>query len=315
MAAHRWDTAPAEGFPSRLAARRLERLGGPGGSREGGRQEEFAYADGGEPLGRQPPTDVPAEAAAAGYPRRWRFPLRAGVLAACLLLAAAAAIPLLRERPAHETVSVEVEATQGPASASDGEAAVEPHAGALPDLTGTGTQQPAPAPGIGTAAGGELVVHVAGAVATPGIVRIQSGGRVADAVEAAGGATAEADLTQVNLAALMEDGSMVVVPAAGDQGAPGDHGAPANGRAGLPGAAAGASGQGPGAGGVSGGLINLNTASEVELQDLPRVGPVLAERIVAWRADHGAFSRPEDLDAVPGIGEVMLAALLPLVTV
>ncbi|MCC3279189.1 helix-hairpin-helix domain-containing protein [Arthrobacter sp. zg-Y40] len=61
--------------------------------------------------------------------------------------------------------------------------------------------------------------------------------------------------------------------------------------------------------------VNLNTADSAQLQELPRVGPVLAERIIAWRTEHGRFSRPEDLDAVPGIGEAMMAALLPLVTV
>jgi len=62
-------------------------------------------------------------------------------------------------------------------------------------------------------------------------------------------------------------------------------------------------------------MVNLNTAGEAELQTLPRVGPVLAARIIAWRTEHGPFQRGEDLDAVPGIGEAMLAALLPLVAV
>ena len=62
-------------------------------------------------------------------------------------------------------------------------------------------------------------------------------------------------------------------------------------------------------------LVNLNTADVPELEELPRVGPVLAERIVEWRTQHGPFARPEDLDAVPGIGPAMLESLVPLVTV
>lgn len=69
---------------------------------------------------------------------------------------------------------------------------------------------------------------------------------------------------------------------------------------------------GPGGGAA---LVNLNTADAAELDTLPRVGPVLANRIIQWRSEQGPFSRPEDLDAVPGIGAAMLAALLPLVTV
>ena len=175
-------------------------------------------------------------------------------------------------------------------------------------------------PGRVAAAGPELVVHVAGAVAAPGIVRIKSGGRVADAVGAAGGPLPEADLTMVNLAAPMEDGSMVVIPVVGsDVLGPAGASGP-SGLAGLPGAGSSAgsgSGYTPGAtgGGSAAGPVNLNTATDAELQTLPRVGPVLAARIVAWRTDHGRFTRPEDLDAVPGIGAAMLAALLPLVTV
>ena len=256
-------------------------------------------------------------------PRRWWFPLRGAVLAACLLLAAAAALLLLQNQPPQETFAVELGAEAGVAGGSPpGDTAMENIPGDRMDAGQGSAGKPDPNPADGPdepdadrppagAGSTELVVHVAGAVARPGIVRIKPGGRVADAVDAAGGAAPDADLTQVNLAALMEDGSMVVVPAAGEQaaapaGVPGP-GNPSGSGGGNPGNSAG--------GGAAAGPVNLNTASDAELQALPRVGPVLAARIVAWRTDHGRFARPEDLDAVPGIGEAMLAALLPLVTV
>lgn len=167
---------------------------------------------------------------------------------------------------------------------------------------------PAAAPSV-------LVIHVAGAVVRPGVVRVPSGSRAGDAVEAAGGTAADADLAAVNLAAPLQDGMMVVVPRIGEPvGSPPPNAGP------DPGEGAGA-GQGAGGTGSTGGadssgaLININSGSLQELDSLPRVGPVIAQRIIDWREEHGSFSRPEDLDAVPGIGETMLAALLPLITV
>ncbi len=170
---------------------------------------------------------------------------------------------------------------------------------------------PAAAPSV-------LVIHVAGAVVRPGVVRVPSGSRAGDAVDAAGGTATDADLAAVNLAALLQDGMMVVVPRIGESVGnpppiadpdPGPGAGPGNGQG-----SGGTDGSG-GAAGSSGALININSASLQELDSLPRVGPVIAQRIIDWRAEHGSFSRPEDLDAVPGIGETMLAALLPLITV
>jgi len=268
------------------------------------------------------------EGTAEQFPRRWRFPLRGAVLAACLLLAAAMAVPLVQNREPQETFAVELSAEadgtgnspadQGPAGKIPAEAAAGDQAAKRQNPAGEPGQTDAesrqellPDPDRVGASGTELVVHVAGAVTRPGIVRIKPGGRVADAVQAAGGAAPDADLAQVNLAALMEDGSMVVVPAVGEQtAAPVGISAPGN----PPGPAGGGAGSSS-LNGAAAGPVNLNTASDAELQTLPRVGPVLAARIIAWRTDHGRFARPEDLDAVPGIGETMLAALLPLVTV
>ncbi|MGQ1797191.1 helix-hairpin-helix domain-containing protein [Kocuria oceani] len=167
-------------------------------------------------------------------------------------------------------------------------------------------------PAASTAPGsdGSLRVHVAGEVARPGVVELAPGARVMDAVEAAGGLT-DAAADSVNLAAPLTDGQQVLVP---DEGAvppavtPAQPPAPAAGATGA--AAAGGSGAS-----APGGTLNLNTATAAELEALPRVGPVLAGRIVEFRDQHGGFAATTDLDAVPGIGPTLLEALLPLVTV
>ncbi|MBD3779029.1 MAG: ComEA family DNA-binding protein [Micrococcales bacterium] len=142
-------------------------------------------------------------------------------------------------------------------------------------------------------------VHVVGQVAAPGLVELPPGSRVADAVAAAGGALPDADLAVVNLAALVVDGAQVRVPA------PGEPAVPADGTAAGTGPVSGAppSGQGPG------GQVDLNTATAAELEALPGIGPVLAERIVSWRGEHGAFADVDSLEDVPGIGPALLAGL------
>jgi competence protein ComEA len=136
-----------------------------------------------------------------------------------------------------------------------------------------------------------VVVHVVGAVRVPGLYRLARGKRVADAVERAGGATGKADLALINLAAPVADGQQVVVPAR----------AP-------PGAAAG-----EGGGGEAAGPVHLNTATLEQLDELPGVGPVTAQKILDYREKHGAFSSLRELDAIPGIGPARLAQLSELV--
>lgn len=133
-----------------------------------------------------------------------------------------------------------------------------------------------------------LVVHVAGAVAHPGLVSLEDGARVADAVAAAGGLTPEAAETAINLAAPLSDGMQVVVPGQADVPLVG-------------------SGSGLGAGGD--GLVHVNQATVAELETLPGVGPVLAERIAAFRDEDGLFEVVEDLLDVPGIGESKLESM------
>ncbi len=133
-----------------------------------------------------------------------------------------------------------------------------------------------------------IIVHVSGAVASPGLVVLAPGSRVADAVEAAGGATSSADLISVNLAQAVVDGQQIVVPSPGD--------APLTSHAGTSGVA-------------------LNSADAAALETLPGVGPVLAASIVAYRDEHGPYADVEDLLSVPGIGESKLATLRDRVVV
>lgn len=140
---------------------------------------------------------------------------------------------------------------------------------------------------------GTVVVHVDGAVAAPGVYELVAGARASDAVEAAGGLTAEADTTGINLAAPVADGEKVQVPVRGEAATAGDGGA-----------------QEPGTG-----LVNLNTADVGELDELPGVGEATARAIVEDREANGPFSTPEDLMRVSGIGEKKFARIEGMVCV
>ena len=180
-------------------------------------------------------------------------------------------------------------------------------------------------------------VHVAGAVNNPGVYTLPAQGRAVDAIAAASGAAADADLDRVNLAGALSDGVQIYVPHRGETAAPAQiqpNGGTAN--AGQGTAANGASQNGTAQNGAaqsgaqpqpartltaSGSAqkgstpVNINTATAEELQSLPRIGPAMAQRIIAWREAHGGFRSVDELDAVPGIGPSMLENLRPLVTV
>lgn len=170
-------------------------------------------------------------------------------------------------------------------------------------------------------------VHVAGAVNNPGVYTLPAQGRAVDAIAAASGAAADADLDRVNLAGALSDGVQIYVPHRGETAAPTQIqpiGGTAN--AGQGNAANGASQGGaqpqpartltPAGSAQKGSApVNINTATAEELQTLPRIGPAMAQRIIAWREAHGGFRSVDELDAVPGIGPSMLENLRPLVTV
>jgi competence protein ComEA len=134
-----------------------------------------------------------------------------------------------------------------------------------------------------------LVVDVAGAVRRPGLVHLAKGARVSDALARAGGMTARAERDAVNLAAPVSDGQQVLVPARGSAGSA------------APGAA------------VAAGPVSLSSATAEQLDTLPGIGPVTAQKIVDYRAQHGSFTSVDGLDAIPGIGPARIAELQGLV--
>jgi competence protein ComEA len=156
--------------------------------------------------------------------------------------------------------------------------------GAAPPLRVAPVRVGAQAPAVAL-----LVVDVEGAVRRPGLVRLPKGARVADAVARAGGLTAKAQRAGVDLAALVADGQQVLVPSGGAVG----------------GAAGGA---------VTTGPISLNSATAEQLDTLPGIGPVTAQKIIAFRQQHGPFQSVAGLDAIPGIGPARIAELQGLVT-
>ncbi|MET0835286.1 MAG: ComEA family DNA-binding protein [Thermoleophilaceae bacterium] len=158
--------------------------------------------------------------------------------------------------------------------------------------------------GAGGAGGQDIFVHVAGAVHRPGLYRVPSAARVAEALERAGGPLRRAELTAVNLAARMEDGQQVVVPAAGAVPVAGAAGARAS--PGTAGAVPGAAGAVPGTAGVK---LSLAAATVDQLDELDGIGPTLAGRIIEYRDAHGGFRSVEQLREVDGIGEKRFATL------
>ena len=165
-----------------------------------------------------------------------------------------------------------------------------PVAVAVPTVVATPTPTPTPV---------QLVrIHVIGAVARPGVVGVPEGSRVGDAIEAAGGMSAAADPGELNLAAVLADGSQVVI---GTRRKP--QGEVRSGQS------------GGGSAGTSEAKFNLNTATVEQLDTLPGVGPVTAQKIIQWRTDHGRFSSVNELQEVDGIGPKSFADIAPRVRV
>lgn len=201
----------------------------------------------------------------------------------CLAAAIALVVAFIAVRAvvaANATSPVSGAATSAPLSSAT-----------APEPTGaTGISFATPSPTLAA----DVVVHVAGQVASPGVVTLPAGSRVQDAVVAAGGPRGDADLDAVNLARPLVDGEQVYVPAPG-QAPP----------------ASSIGGSGPDA---SAGLVNLNTADSTRLQALPGIGPSLAQRILDWRTEHGGFQSVGELEEVSGIGPAIMANIADLVT-
>ncbi len=276
---------------------------------------------------------------------QWRVGRSAALILLGVALMVGAALFLVRSsEPSAAAISVELDADRSPGQESAGSGsgskagqsfpvAADGAPGEASDaaVSGPTTSDSGSAlgPGPGTtgveAAGGPpgedgagtIVVYVTGAVSTPGVVTTRSGTRLGEVLEDAGGALPDADLESINLASAPVDGQHVHVLAVGEEPRPelmeqgpvprestgGSH----------TGSPTGTDGIASGSGGAAAGIMDINTATLADLESLPRVGPVLGQRIIDYREDNGPFLQPADIDAVPGIGPAMLEAILPLI--
>ena len=165
------------------------------------------------------------------------------------------------------------------------------------DVRGSGDASPDDESSAKSSSAAEVYVDVDGAVVRPGVYRLKDGARVSQAIDAAGGLTAEADVTGLNRASKITDGQKIYVPAVGEQQAAAAVGGAESSAATTPGA------------GSSSGLVNINTASAAELQTLSGIGPSMAQSIIDERTKNGAFASVDDLMRVSGIGEKKLAKI------
>lgn len=185
-----------------------------------------------------------------------------------------------------------------------------PVATPVPVVAETGSTPAGPPTAIASVSAPPTVtirIHVVGEVVRPGVHTIPAGSRVADAIEAAGGLSPLARPGELNLARELVDGQQLVV---------GGPDRPSEIRGGDEGVGAGSEGSGGAGGGAAApAKVNLNTATAAQLDALPGVGPVTAEKIIAWRTQHGRFTRIEELQEVPGIGPKSFAEIAPHVVV
>ncbi|MEI6362531.1 MAG: helix-hairpin-helix domain-containing protein [Actinomycetes bacterium] len=231
--------------------------------------------------GSPPPDSTPAPGLATGP---WNRSAIRGLVVLVLVAVLLASWWWWSGRPREAIAAPTILATGGPVAGAGG-----PSASAVPGVGAPG----GPAVSPPAAPVREVVVHVVGQVRHPGLVTLPVGSRVNDAITAAGGVTRPRAGDSVNLARVLVDGEQVVVGFAAQ-------------------AVAGVLGIAPV---KSGGLLNLNSADATAFEDLPGVGPVLAQRIVQWRVANGPFRSVDELGEVTGIGDAIMAQLRPLVSV
>lgn len=219
------------------------------------------------------------EVEGSGRHRAGSAGLSRAVLIVCVLAVALAGLLVWRARPTTQDAPMNLATLGAPV--------------AIPAATST------PTPGVAAPAA-SIVVHVVGRVNRPGLVTLPAGSRVADAINAAGGLLRRTDPATVNLARALSDGEQLNV---GSDSVAASASSPAGGGA----ASSGGSGASP--------VVDLNAATPEQLDALPGVGPVLAQRIVDYRTQNGRFTAVEDLRQVSGIGEKKYADLAPLVRV
>lgn len=283
---------PLRREPDTVSPRALARVrgGGKGGSDDhGGRHRPLEVP-------RGPVFELPLSLQGA----RW-MPSRSAVAAVLAVVALVAVVFGVRVWLAGAGEGAAV-GTRASAAAGPEPSGVSRGTSTLSRASPSGSSSASPSGG--DAAVALVIVHVVGQVAKPGVYRLRAGVRVGDAVTAAGGATRAADLAAVNLARVLVDGEQIVVPKPGEVvAAPGGAGSGGAGAAGSSGSA-----------GSAGGKVALNSADLTALETLPGVGPVLAQRILDWRTEHGRFTTVDELGEVSGIGEKVLAQLTPKVT-
>lgn len=239
-----------------------------------------------------------------------RFGLTAHhVTVVCLVLAAAAVLAawlLVRSAPQPPSTVARASLSLPEPSPADGAAVLpasprSPFPTPLAVAAAPSATSPVAPPLGPSSAQSTVVVHVTGKVRRPGVVELPVGSRVVDAVDAAGGARRGVRLTHLNLARLLVDGEQIAVGIASAAQITAPSPLPAAGGTAVPSFAEA--------------LININTASTTELEELPGIGPVTAASIIEWRTEHGGFSSVDELLEVSGIGEVTLAEIRDLVTI
>lgn len=330
------DTVPlaiaAEVTPAEIPAEEAPAEPAPTGQPAASRPESNGWAD----WDQQPDwneVDDWAEWEQADQPGTTRS-TRWGLSPRVLLLVAVLALVAVVWSVTQFSAAPRAEQIASPSATAESVQAVGAQQSPQPGAQSTAQPSANPSESAQGGASGEATVrvHVAGAVNNPGVYTLPAQGRAVDAIAAASGAAADADLDRVNLAGTLSDGVQIYVPHRGETAAPAQiqpNGGTAN--AGQGNAANGAAQNGASQGGAqpqpartltaSGSAqkgstpVNINTATAEELQSLPRIGPAMAQRIIAWREAHGGFHSVDELDAVPGIGPSMLENLRPLVTV